>query len=81
MHDIEAILFSFNAFSPYHLIQKELQKIDIRKNIVQELAETLWVPRSVISFQLNAMAILQMHDMENIRLTNEDKSSHLSLQV
>lgn len=55
--EVEAILFALNIFSPNWIISREIAQIDIRKNIVHELANTLWIPRSVISYQLSQMVL------------------------
>ena len=49
---LEQVLFVANLLIPKALLLDELAKLDVRKNVVSELATLFWVPKSLICFQL-----------------------------
>ncbi|MBF0442488.1 MAG: hypothetical protein HQK54_11330 [Oligoflexales bacterium] len=49
---IEQILFMANLLIPKNYLLAEIHKLDIRKNVVSELAGLFWVPKSLVCFQL-----------------------------
>ncbi len=48
-------LFVANLLLPRSLLLSELAKMDSRKNVIAELATTFWVPKSLVSFQLQEL--------------------------
>ena len=48
----EESLFAANLLAPKQMILNEMARMDSRKNLVAELASLFWVPKSLISFQL-----------------------------
>jgi len=48
----EATIFAANLMAPKTMIANEMTKLDLRRNVVAELATLFWVPKSVICFQL-----------------------------
>lgn len=48
----EQQLFVANLLLPRSLILQEMSKMDGRKNVIAELAAIFWVPKSLVSFQL-----------------------------
>lgn len=48
----EELLFVADLLIPKHLLLAEISKLDSRKNIVSDLATLFWVPKSLVSFQL-----------------------------
>lgn len=48
----EATIFAANLLAPKAMIAKEMAKLDLRRNVVAELATLFWVPKSIICFQL-----------------------------
>lgn len=50
--NVEKLLFTADLLAPKHLLINEISKNDSRKNIVAEQAAMFWVPKSLISFQL-----------------------------
>lgn len=48
----EQQLFVANLLLPRGLILQEMSKMDGRKNVIAELAAIFWVPKSLVSFQL-----------------------------
>lgn len=48
----ERAVFIAAFLAPREMFANELIKLDSRKNIIAELAATFWVPKSLISFQL-----------------------------
>ena len=51
----EKLLFSVELLAPRSMLKTEIGKLDSRKNVVAELATLFWVPKSLISFQLQDM--------------------------
>lgn len=51
----EISLFCANLLIPKNLLKLEIEKTDSRCNIVNELANHFWVPKSLICFQLQDM--------------------------
>ena len=37
------------------MLAKELAKLDVRRNVIHDLANLFWVPKSLISFQMQEM--------------------------
>ena len=52
MVSVEVLLFTANLLAPKTLLLEEMTKIDSRRNVVAELASLFWVPKTLISFQL-----------------------------
>ncbi len=48
----EQQVFVANLLLPRTMLMLELNKLDSRKNVISELAAVFWVPKSLISFQL-----------------------------
>lgn len=48
----EEIIFIASLFVPKGLMMEELSKLDSRRNVVSELGMLFWVPKSLISFQM-----------------------------
>ncbi len=55
--EFEELYFVANLLAPKYLLVEELTKLDNKKNVVQELAQTFWVPKSLVGFQLKDMVI------------------------
>lgn len=51
----EEMIFTASLLMPKHLIVGEMGKLDSRRNMVAELATLFWVPKSLVSFQLQDM--------------------------
>lgn len=51
----EQVFFAANLLIPQNMLQEELAKSDVRKNIVSDLSALFWAPKSLISFQLQDM--------------------------
>ncbi len=50
--EFEEILFAANLLAPKSMILGEMGKLDLRRNVVSELATLFWVPKSLICLQL-----------------------------
>jgi len=50
--EFEEMLFAANLLIPKNMLLSEMTKIDLRRNAVSELATLFWVPKSLISFQM-----------------------------
>lgn len=48
----EQLLFVASLLAPKTMLQDELARLDSRKNVVNELAALFWVPKSLLTFQL-----------------------------
>lgn len=48
----EEAYFTLNLLAPKAMLLEELAKIDSRKDVIQELSNLFWVPKSLICFQL-----------------------------
>ncbi|MBC7658200.1 MAG: hypothetical protein H7249_00675 [Chitinophagaceae bacterium] len=51
----EQQIFVANLLLPRGLLLAELMKMDSRKNVIAELATIFWVPKSLVSFQLQEL--------------------------
>ena len=49
---LEEAIFTANLLLPQGVVSFEMAKLDTRKNVVAELATLFWVPKSLVSFQL-----------------------------
>ena len=49
---LEEAIFTANLLLPKGVMSFEMAKLDTRKNVVAELATLFWVPKSLVSFQL-----------------------------
>jgi hypothetical protein len=54
---VEKLLFTADLLAPKHLLINEISKNDSRKNIIAEQATMFWVPKSLISFQLQEILL------------------------
>lgn len=48
----EQILFAANLLAPKSLMQAELNRLDVRRNVVSELAALFWAPKALVGFQI-----------------------------
>jgi hypothetical protein len=48
----EEQVFVANLLLPRSMLQAELSKLDTRRNVISELATIFWVPKSLVSYQL-----------------------------
>jgi hypothetical protein len=51
----EQQVFVANLLLPRNLLLQEMSKMDSRKNVIAELATIFWVPKSLVSFQLQEL--------------------------
>lgn len=51
----EQQIFVANLLLPRNLLLQEMSKMDSRKNVIAELATIFWVPKSLVSFQLQEL--------------------------
>ena len=56
LHDIESNIFAAHLLVPTELLQKELKKVDLSKDIVQQLAETFWVSKQLMNKRLKDLS-------------------------
>jgi hypothetical protein len=50
--EFEEIVFAANLLAPKSMLLTEMGKLDLRRNVVAELATLFWVPKSLICFQM-----------------------------
>lgn len=53
--EYEELVMATNLLVPYGMLRSEMGKIDIKKNIVNELSATFWVPKTLITLQLKQL--------------------------
>jgi hypothetical protein len=53
--EYEELVMATNLLVPYGMLRSEMAKIDIKKNIVNELSTTFWVPKTLITLQLKQL--------------------------
>ena len=51
--------FMAELLAPKTMLKREMQRLDARRNMVSELASLFWVPRSLISYQMQDILRLQ----------------------
>ncbi|NDE13431.1 hypothetical protein EBZ80_00680 [bacterium] len=66
----EQIVFAANLLAPKSLMQVELNRLDVRRNVVAELASLFWAPKALIGFQIQ----------EILRMTHEDAAGILPVR-
>jgi len=65
----EQQVFVANLLLPRGLLLQEMAKMDSRKNVIAELATIFWVPKSLVSFQLQELvteARTPSHSLESL---------------
>jgi coenzyme F420-reducing hydrogenase delta subunit len=64
----EEQVFVANLLLPRSMLQAELSKLDTRRNVISELATIFWVPKSLISYQLQEIVCETLNPAEaNVR--------------
>ncbi len=53
--EFEELVITTNLLMPYAMLKAEMSKIDVKKNIVNELAATFWIPKTLVSLQLSQL--------------------------
>jgi hypothetical protein len=53
--EFEELVIATNLLVPYGMLKAEMAKVDIKKNIVNELAATFWIPKTLVSLQLSQL--------------------------
>ncbi len=53
--ELEEMIFVANLLVPKHMLAQELAKLDVRRNVVSDLANLFWVPKSLVGFQMQEM--------------------------
>lgn len=48
----EGIVFAADLLAPKSMVLEEMAKLDLRRNVVSELASLFWVPKSLVCFQM-----------------------------
>lgn len=48
----EQLVFAANLMAPKSLLQHEMARLDVRRNLVAELAALFWAPKALIGFQI-----------------------------
>ena len=51
----EQLVFAANLLAPKNLIQQEMNRLDVRRNVVAELASLFWAPKALVGFQIQEM--------------------------
>lgn len=62
----EEQIFVANLLLPRDLVLAEINKLDSRKNVIAELATIFWVPKSLVSFQLQDLVCSKQLDMSRV---------------
>ncbi|RZA23963.1 MAG: hypothetical protein EOP10_11290 [Proteobacteria bacterium] len=66
----EQQIFVANLLLPRGLLLSELSKMDSRKNVIAELATIFWVPKSLVSFQLQELVAESKNTTRVLETTN-----------
>jgi hypothetical protein len=48
----EQLIFVANLLAPKNLLLDEMARIDSRRNLISELSALFWIPKSLLTFQL-----------------------------
>jgi hypothetical protein len=67
----EQILFAANLLAPKNLMQVELNRLDVRRNVVSELASLFWAPKALVGFQIQEI-LRSTHDAAATVLHSRD---------
>jgi coenzyme F420-reducing hydrogenase delta subunit len=67
----EQILFAANLLAPKNLMQVELNRLDVRRNVVSELASLFWAPKALVGFQIQEI-LRSTHDAAATMLNTRD---------
>ncbi len=68
--EFEELFFVAALLAPKALLTEELSKLDNKKNVIQELSQVFWAPKSLIGFQMQDMV---RSDYQAAGLTSEPK--------
>jgi hypothetical protein len=68
--NIEKLLFTAELLAPKHLLINEISKNASRKNLIAEQATMFWVPKSLISFQLQEILVHSEQGTQRAPLRN-----------
>ncbi len=66
----EQQIFVANLLLPRGLLLQEMAKMDSRKNVIAELATIFWVPKSLVSFQLQELVTESKNPARAIEIAN-----------
>jgi hypothetical protein len=69
--EYEELVMATNLLVPYGMLRSEMGKIDIKKNIVNELSTTFWVPKTLITLQLKQLLTSKAQIDQTTRSTQE----------
>ena len=73
---LEVLTFVSSILVPKRLLVKEMNKIDLNKNIVNELSLAFWVPKSLIAYQMQDIIRFGL-DAENEYSTQTNREQEL----
>lgn len=71
----ETLYFVANLLMPRGMMLAEMAKLDARRNMVSELSALFWVPKSVVSFQMQDQIVIGQRAMTNAASTERDTST------
>ncbi|MGE0173069.1 MAG: hypothetical protein AB7T49_09800 [Oligoflexales bacterium] len=74
---LEQVIFTTNLLAPKAMIVKEMAKLDVRRNVVAELAGLFWAPKSLMGFQIQKM--LQDPTVLTRTVLKEETTSYANL--
>ena len=69
----EELVFVSEILLPSALVQYEMKKLDVRRNLILELSSIFWAPKLLVGYQLQR--ILEKHEE---RVEETPKESNLS---
>ena len=71
--EYEKLVFLFEVLMPHKMLLSELHKANSRGDIINQMALTFWVPKSIVSCHLIQTLQLQLNSQKESEVT---KSSH-----
>ena len=77
---LEQAIFTANLLIPKDLLIEEMAKLDTRVNVVAELASLFWVPKSLVSFQLQDL-LRDGSSAAKFSISSENRSNLSSLNA
>ena len=70
----EQLVFASNLLAPKNLMQHEMTRLDVRRNLVAEVASLFWAPKALVGFQIQEI----LKTKQEAIVSTPVPSSHLS---
>lgn len=70
----EQLVFASNLLAPKNLMQHEMTRLDVRRNLVAEVASLFWAPKALVGFQIQEILKTKQEAIVTTPLTSSPLS-------